>query len=95
MIAAAFLILLGLYLLSGAVFAVPFVLFGINNVDSHARSASWGFRLLMVPGATTLWPLLLRRWMTGIHEPPEEFTAHRQCACSEDCHSSPVLRHTP
>jgi hypothetical protein len=27
-----------------------------------------------------LWPILLRRWATGVHEPPEECTAHRTCS---------------
>jgi hypothetical protein len=93
MIAAAFLILLGFYLLLGIIFAVPFVLFGVQRIDPHAGSASWGFRLLMVPGAMTLWPLLLRRWTGGVHEPPPESNSHRRFAQSETGRSSPVTRH--
>jgi hypothetical protein len=80
MIAAAFLILLGVYLACGLVFAVPFVCGGVNRVDPHARRGSWGFRLLIVPGTMAIWPLLLRRWAQGIHEPPEEHNAHRRAA---------------
>ena len=79
MIAAAFLILLGIYLACGLLFAVPFVLFGVKKIDPHAACGSWGFRLLIMPGTVAFWPLLLRRWMKGVHEPPEECNAHR-CA---------------
>jgi hypothetical protein len=54
MIAVAFLIVLGFYLLMGILFAVPFVLFGVKEIDPHAVSASRGFRLLLVPGAISL-----------------------------------------
>jgi membrane protein implicated in regulation of membrane protease activity len=77
MIAAAFLILLAIYLACGFLFAVPFVLVGVKKIDPHAAHGSWGFRLLIFPGAMTLWPLLLRRWKNGVHAPPEEKTAHR------------------
>lgn len=80
MIAAALLIVLGIYLLCGLVFAVPFVVVGVKRIDPHALHGSWGFRLLVFPGAMALWPLLLRRWMSGAHEPPEESTAHRRAA---------------
>lgn len=79
MIAAALLILLGVYLGCGLMFALPFVLFGVKKIDPHAAHGSWGFRLLIFPGTLAFWPLLLRRWMKGIHEPPEECNAHR-CA---------------
>lgn len=79
MIAAAFLILFGIYLLCGLLFAVPFVLTGAGRIDPHAKHGSWGFRLLIIPGTIALWPLLARRWFRGINEPPEEATAHR-CA---------------
>jgi len=78
MIAAIFLILLGIYLACGLVFAVPFALFGAEKIDPHAAHGSWGFRLLIIPGIMAFWPLLLRRWMKGIHEPPEESNAHRR-----------------
>ena len=80
MIAAIFLILLGIYLACGFVFAVPFVLLGVKKIDPHAAHGSWGFRLLIFPGTMAFWPLLLRRWMKGIHEPPEEGNSHRRAA---------------
>ena len=80
MIAALLLTLLGIYLAGGFLFAIPFVLFGVKKIDSHAAHSSWGFRLLIIPGAMAFWPLLLRRWLKGVHEPPEECTAHRKAA---------------
>lgn len=74
------LILFGAYLACGFLFALPFAFFGVGRIDPHASRGSWGFRLLIIPGATALWPLLLWRWAGGIHEPPEERNAHRQAA---------------
>jgi hypothetical protein len=51
------------YLLAGAAFAVPFVLWGAGEVEPVARDGTPGFRLLILPGAVTLWPLLLARWI--------------------------------
>ena len=82
MIAAAFLILLGIYSLCGIVFAVPFVLAGAGKIDPHAKHGSRGFRLLIFPGTVALWPLLARRWFKGVNEPPEENNAHRRAARS-------------
>jgi hypothetical protein len=79
MIAATLLIAMGVYLLCGLVFALPFVLVGVARIDPHAAHGSWGFRVLIIPGTMFLWPLLAGRWLKGIHEPPEENTPHR-CA---------------
>jgi len=80
MIAAIFLIAIGAYLACGLVFAIAFALFGAGKIDPHAAHGSWGFRVLIIPGATAFWPLLLNRWRQGIHEPPEERNAHRLAA---------------
>jgi hypothetical protein len=76
MIAEYCLIAAGVYLLGG----FPFVLLGVNQIDPHASRSSWGFRILILPGAMFLWPLLARRWAGGIHQPPEEHNAHRRLA---------------
>jgi len=80
MIASWFLILLGIYLACGLLLAMPFVWFGVKRIDPPAAHGSWGFRLLILPGAMAFWPLLLRRWMKGVHEPPKEINAHRRLA---------------
>ena len=79
MIAALFLLTLGAYLGCGLIFAIPFALVGAKRIDPHAEDGSWGFRILILPGAMALWPLLWHRWSSGVHEPPEERNAHR-CA---------------
>jgi hypothetical protein len=71
--------IVGVYLACGLLFAILFVLVGVNRIDPHARLGSWGFRLLIIPGTMFLWPLLARRWWSGRREPPEERNAHR-CA---------------
>ena len=80
MIAAAFLIALGIYLAGGFIFAIALALGGVKKIDPHARHGSRGFRLLIIPGATLLWPLLLKRWWRGPTAPPEERNAHRDLA---------------
>ena len=77
------LITLGIYLLCGLAFAVPFVLVGVGRIDPHAGHGSWGFRVMILPGTVFLWPLLARRWWKGVHEPPEERNAHR-CAARRE-----------
>ena len=50
------------YVGAGVVFAAAFAARGVSRVDVRAAGAGWGFRLLIVPGAVLLWPLLLRLW---------------------------------
>jgi hypothetical protein len=80
MIAAIFLFTLGIYLTTGFLFSLAFVIFGVGKIDSHAVHGSWGFRVLIVPGAAALWPILVRRWIRGEQEPPEQCDAHRKAA---------------
>ncbi len=91
MIAALFLILLGAYMACGLVFAIPFVLVGVKKIDPHAAHGSWGFRLLVIPGAMAFWPLLLRRWASGVHQ-PEECNAHRRLAPTESDYNPQAAR---
>jgi hypothetical protein len=80
MIAAGFLIVIGVYLGCGFLFAMPFVSMGVKKIDPHAAHGSWGFRLLIVPGTMAFWPVLLKRWVGGKTKPPEECSAHRKLA---------------
>ena len=72
-------ILLGVYVAAGLVFALPFVLRGVNRIDSIAGESSWGFRVIIIPGVVALWPILARRWMRG-SPPPAESNPHRRAA---------------
>jgi hypothetical protein len=72
-------IVVGAYVATGVLFAVPFVLRGVNRIDPVAREGTWGFRLIIAPGVVALWPWLALRWLRGAG-PPEERNAHRSAA---------------
>jgi hypothetical protein len=55
----------GLYLGLGAIFAVGFALRWAGRLDPVAREGSVGFRLLVLPGATLLWPWLAFRLVSS------------------------------
>jgi hypothetical protein len=57
------LLIVGLYLAAGLVFAVPFVIKGVTRIDENAVGSKWGFRLIIIPGSIVFWPLLLRKWL--------------------------------
>ena len=56
------LLVLGSYALAGVVFALAFVTAGVTRLDPAARSTSWVFRALILPGSAALWPLLAVKW---------------------------------
>lgn len=67
LIALKWLILvLGVYLVMGLGFAVVFVISGAGRISPAARGAGWGFRLLILPGAAVVWPLLAWRWAVPV-----------------------------
>jgi hypothetical protein len=55
--------LAGIYFLTGLLFGAAFVARGVQAIDPVARGSGTGFRLIILPGAIALWPLLLRRWI--------------------------------
>jgi len=75
---AAIVLVRALYFYSaiGIVFALVFVVKGAQQIDEEAVGAGWGFRLLILPGCAAFWPLLLKRWVSGRHTPPEERNPH-------------------
>ncbi len=46
----------------GVMFGAAFVWIGAQRIDPAARGAPLGFRLLILPGASALWPLMAIRW---------------------------------
>jgi len=66
----------GVYLATGALFAVAFHLRGLSRVDP--TGGSWGFRVCITPGVVGLWPALAWKWWRG--RPPRERNAHRDAA---------------
>ncbi|MEM8962708.1 MAG: hypothetical protein AAGD38_14580 [Acidobacteriota bacterium] len=77
--AETFVLVLGIYAGLGSLFAIAFAWVGAGRVDEAAKQGTWGFRLLIMPGAAALWPYLAWRWMRGA-QPPEESNAHRHAA---------------
>jgi hypothetical protein len=55
--------ILGIYILAGFLFAVVFLFKGIEKVDVSAHGATWGFKLIIIPGVVALWPVLLNKWI--------------------------------
>lgn len=80
LLAQVLLALAGTYLAVGLAFAIAFVARGVGRVDAAAAEASLGFRLLLVPGAAALWPLLAQRWRRATGAPPAEHDAHTAAA---------------
>lgn len=70
----------GVYLAVGLLFAFYCAFFAVGKIDPAAKNGTWGFRLLIIPGMTVLWPLLLMRLLKGVHTPPIEQNAHRKRA---------------
>lgn len=63
MVATIILLTIAAYLAIGVLFALLFVIRGVERIDPAARSTSWVFRMLIIPGAAALWPVILSRWV--------------------------------
>ena len=78
---ANFLVVLAeIYLGLGLLFALFFGTKGVGKIDPTAKEGTIGFRLLIIPGTMAFWPLLAKRWLQGMTEPPEEKNPHRLAA---------------
>jgi hypothetical protein len=60
-IATAFAIGVAVYVAAGLVAGLAFVIFGVTTVQSAPVTV--GARVLLLPAATALWPLVLSRWL--------------------------------
>jgi hypothetical protein len=60
--------LLLLYLACGLGFGAAFVTWGLAAVDAAARGAPLAFRLIILPGVVTLWPVLALRWVRALRK---------------------------
>ncbi|MBX9777570.1 MAG: hypothetical protein K2Y71_24585 [Xanthobacteraceae bacterium] len=60
-IATTIAIVAGLYVAAGLVAGVAFVAVGVTAVQP--APVTLGARILLLPGATALWPLVLSRWL--------------------------------
>jgi hypothetical protein len=52
-----------LYALIGSIAALVFVSFGLAQVLPPHTPVTLGARLLFLPGAMALWPLVIARWL--------------------------------
>jgi hypothetical protein len=52
-----------LYIAAGVAIGLAFVLFSATRVFPHPVTVTPGARILLLPGAALLWPLVLRRWL--------------------------------
>jgi hypothetical protein len=53
----------GIYLVAGFLFAIAFVIKGASRIDEGAHGASWGFKVIIIPGTIVFWPFLLSKWI--------------------------------
>ena len=60
------LIVTGIYIVFGLLFAILFVIKGVDKVDEGAHGGSIGFRLIIIPGVMAFWPLLLQKWLRAL-----------------------------
>lgn len=56
------LLIIAVYLLLGLIFSVVFIIKGIHKIDDTAASTGLGFKLILIPGITVFWPVLLNKW---------------------------------
>jgi hypothetical protein len=65
MIVSVILSIVAVYLVAGFVFAIPFIIKGVTEIDEGAHGATWGFRIIIIPGTIIFWPFLLKRWINS------------------------------
>jgi hypothetical protein len=63
MIAEIILMLIALYFIAGVLFAIFFFIKGMQKVDPTVHGSGFGFKLIIMPGVITLWPVLLIKWI--------------------------------
>ncbi len=55
--------IVGIYLLSGAIFSIFFLWKGIGKVDVGTNESGLFFKLLLFPAMTVFWVVFLRKWL--------------------------------
>ena len=67
-LASGLLLMLGVYFAIGIVFSLTFAARGAARIDPAAHAMPMAVRLLVMPGAVALWPVLL--WKCWQRQPP-------------------------
>jgi len=62
------LIMLAAYLGCGLLFAIAFIVKGVDKTDEGAHGCSIGFRIIIIPGTMVFWPLLLKKWRQAVKQ---------------------------
>ena len=62
-IALGFVYLLYAYFGIGLLFAIFFLVKGLEKIDASVKGTPTRFRFLMIPGTLAFWPLLLQKWL--------------------------------
>ena len=57
------------YVGTGGVVALAFILFGVRRAVGAEGRVTPGARLLLLPAAAALWPLVLKRWIAAARAP--------------------------
>jgi hypothetical protein len=65
MIVSIILTIIAVYLVAGFLFSILFILKGVTKIDEGAHGATWGFRIIIIPGTIVFWPFLLKRWINA------------------------------
>lgn len=62
---AAFWSLLAIYFLIGIIIAIPFAFLAAGKILDEPADMTIGARILIIPGAAIVWPIVLTRWLKG------------------------------
>lgn len=54
------------YLEVGSALALVFAAYGVDRLEPSARGGSILFRIMIMPGAALLWPLIVKRALTRV-----------------------------
>ena len=60
-----FISILEYYFLAGLVFAIAFLFSGFKSILPEAAGSKFRVRLLLVPAAVAIWPVLVRKWISA------------------------------
>lgn len=60
---AAFWTLLAIYACIGILIAIPFAFLAAHRILPEPADMTFGARVLIIPGAIIVWPIVLKRWL--------------------------------